>query len=391
MANGIVQDPSQDWNINDITDQVQHPTPSGINIPGTKGVSAYEASRLESTPLMATGAVLDLPQYQGIATRQARDTSDKIINDWLNGFGVVSKERQSPVEQLQPAVAPITPTPVSTLPEGVVSFSLGAPNPVGDQLARDRIARESAASVTGIANQMNNAETLRIEGIQRQRGDQATADLEQQRQLGIVGPSGMSEYEANANRARGIVTAPAVQAARINAVSETARANAGLQSKIYESAIKSNEEWAKLGIQAQDVRSKQQYRQAMVDDLMTKTGLIEPMKLQLAQAKTSADQTKVKRDFAMKALDKLHEDQINEYRDTTMKMGGSTPELQQKFNQIETGYQTAVDNIMSTYPMEGDVRKFGDRIARFVNGKYVDITDQTGKGVVGSENSSGPP
>ena len=367
------------------------------HLPRTGSVSGYEASRLESTPLLATGAALDMPRYQSIATRQAQESSDKIIQDWLNGFGVISKERQSPVESVVPPTTPVTPAPAAPAP----SIVNATPAVTDDYVTRMSNAWEQSGSVPlmgpgGITFQARNQGNAEAEALQLRQD------------LGLSPKTGMAEYEANAARMRedarlqGLVSGlpkktragviegairakSAEETARIGAVAEGAKANTAYQAKIYESAIKSNEEWAKLGIQAQDVQSKMKYRQSMVDDLMTKTGLLEPMKLQLAQTKTSADQTKVKRDFAMKALDKLYETQVNEYRDTTMKMGGNTPELQQKFNQIQSNYQVGIDNIMSMYPLEGDVRKFGDRTAKFVNGKYVDITDQINKGVVGGQ------
>ena len=393
MANGIVGD---EWKL-DTENPYETKPYAGAQIPPGR-VSAFEASRLESTPLMATGAVLDMPQYQSIATRASQDTSDKIIQDWLNGFGVISKERQSPVEPLTPPAAPAAPAAPAPAPSVVNA----APSPVDNYIDRMSRAWEESGSVPLM--QSNGSITFQA----RNQGNAEAEALQLRKDMGLAPKVGMEEYEANAAQMRadarlqgivsglpkktrgGVIEAAmrgrnATEVAGIQGATENVKANTAYQAKIYESAIKSNQDWAKLGIQAQDVQSKMKYRQSQVDDLMTRSGLIEPMKLQLAQAKTSTDQTKIKRDFAMKALDKLHEDQVNEYRDTTMKMGGTTPKQQQEFNQILANYQTGVDNIMSMYPLEGDVRKLGDRIAKFVNGKYVDITDQVNGGVVGGK------
>ncbi len=340
--------------------------------------------------------------FQGIISSQSRETSDKVIQDWLNGFGVISKERQSPVE---PIVAPApSPAPASApTPESSITLSLGAPNPAGDAAARNRIFAGTAAREAGIVNEA----MLQAQDVNRQRAEADFESLQTRRDLGLEPKTGMSEYEANASKmredtrieglikalpanVRGVPIAAALESAgrervaRTGAVSDLTKANTATQYKIYENAIKSQAEWAKLGIQAQDVQSKMKYRESMIDDLITRNGLIEPMKLRLAQAKNSADQVKVRRDFAVHALDKAKEDQMTEYRDKTMKMGGTTPELQEMFNNIQTNYQMGMSNIRKTIPMEGDIDQFGDRVGKFTNGKWVDITDQfNNKGIVG--------
>jgi len=343
----------------------------------TKAPTAREAItgtvssiRRQGLPGAISEAISNMPKYQGIVNEAKEKTSDDLINRWL-----ASAQTGQYQYGITPPVAPATPAPVAPAPS-IVST---APSASTDN-DLDRMSRAWQESGGILLRQPDGSITFQA----RNQGNAEYEALQLRKDLGLAPKTGMEEYEASAARTRGIVTHPSVRAAQIGAVAEIAKASAANQAKIYESAMKSNEEWAKLGIQSQDVQSKMKYRQSQVDDLMTRTGLLEPMKIQLAQAKTSADQTKVKRDFAMHALDKLKEDQINEYRDTTMKMGGQTPEQQQKFNQIESNYQAGVDNIMSMYPLEGDVRKFGDRVAKFVNGKYIDITDQV-KGIVGGQ------
>jgi len=339
------------------------------------GISQRQEELLPGGPSFEPliGGALAGAGYQRIANEESRKTSDKIINDWMAGFGVISKERQSPVE---PLTAPVVPTPVpapTPVPTGIVN----APAPSGESYI-DRMSRQWEEGGSVPLMQPGGVLTF-------QKPGQGTAEMEAlqtRRDLGLEPKAGMAEYEASAARIRGIKEAPSVVAARIGAVAEQQRANIGYQAKIFESAKKSNEDWAKLGIAAGDAKSKAQYRQAQIDDMMTKTGLIEPFKLQLSQAKNGMEARKIRRDFSMQSFHAIFDPMLKRYENSLMPGIPPTKEQQEEFNKLTEMRTNALKNIDDLNPEEGAIREFDDGIGKFTNGTWVKISN---KGVVGGK------
>jgi len=344
------------------------------------------------------------PAYHGslgipkIVHDQARNTSDRYVQDRIQ------QEHNLLYQPIQPT--PIgTPAPATTTqaPTPVVS----APTQTGESYT-DIMSKQWEDYVAGGGGVMRwpSGETSFLSPTKMREASEDLDRLELEKQLGVTPRTGMAEYEAGATRMRersameGIVSGLPrktragviaeslksrgdIERTRIGAISEQEKAKSVSQAKIYESAIKSQADWAKLGISADDVRSKQQYRKAQVDDLMTRTGLLEPMKLQLAQAKTGMESRKIQRDFAMQALDKVFAPRLKEYQDSVMSGMPRTPEQQVQFNKLMKDHDNAIANIDNQFPEEGATRKFEDgRVGRFTNGKWVDITEQS-RGVVG--------
>jgi hypothetical protein len=245
------------------------------------------------------------------------------------------------------------------------------------------------------------------EELARKRGDEAMAELDRQRQLGLVQPTGMVGYEAGAARMRetarieslasklprkeragviaaGLKASSELERAKMAGAAESEKSQMKYAADIYTAAAKSSADWAKLGIDAQDTQSKMQYRKSQVDNLMTRTGLIEPMRLQLTQAKNAVEARKIQRDFAMRALTEDLHARMKEFEGSTIPGMPRTPEQQKKFDNIMNGYQAAIGNINNAFPEEGQTRQFEDgKIGRFVNGQWVDVTSQVQPGVVG--------
>lgn len=378
------------------------------------------------------GQTLNVPQYRSIVTPMSNEVSDRVISRAQENIprgGVYDT-----MESVKPPTAPVAVTPAAptglsrygvtqeslaggvtryTTPEGVMtaapeSFITGAHGRVStDEIARRGVfggIDQSRADMTaGLEGELKFAS----EELARKRSDEAMTELDRQRQLGIVAPTGMAAYEANAAQMRetgriesmasrlprkeragviaeGLKASTELTKTKIAGAAESEKSQMKYAADIYTAAAKSSADWAKLGIDAQDTQSKMNYRKSQVDNLMTRTGLLEPMKLQLSQAKDAVEVRKIQRDFAMRALTEDLHARMKEFEGSTIPGMPRTPEQQKKFENIMNGYQTAIGNINNAFPEEGQTRQFEDgKIGRFINGQWVDVTNQMQAGVVG--------
>lgn len=132
-----------------------------------------------------------------------------------------------------------------------------------------------------------------LQGVSRRRQAQIMS--------GIVGEHFKSEDEMRKALLMGRMGAEASTTAatiRSGSVREAAimRANTEAQ-KMGIDVAKLGLEQQKLGLQAGNIQSEMKLREATINDMMVKSGQIEPMKLALSETKNADERTKVQREF----------------------------------------------------------------------------------------------
>jgi hypothetical protein len=359
-----------------------------------------------------------------LGSRIYQPLSDKIVQDVISrgrpyDTGIGYETERAPVRPTTRATPPAQPTGLErwfegdittenlpgggrryTTSEGVMTagpeeFVTGAHGRVSkDELARQGIFRTADETRRGIVSELEGEERLRTEGIQRQRGDEAYANLEMERALGIVPPTGMAEYEASAGRMReearlggllkglppkeraGVVSdflkgQTESEKTRVGAVSEREKAGITSQYLTSKEAMKSQAEAARLGIAAEDVKSKIQLRRTQMDDLATKTGLLEPMKLKLAQAKDAREANKIRRDTYTKAIQTVFDANRKEFERVHLPGMPLDEAGQKQYNDMVKNYQAQIGELQRLFPEEGETIRHGNEVAIYRNGKWV--------------------
>lgn len=116
-------------------------------------------------------------------------------------------------------------------------------------------------------------------------------------------------------------------------------------------------ETQKLGLQAGNIQSQMRLREAQVNDMMMKTGQIEPMKLALQEAKNSDERTKIQRtawDQANTDLFKQTLASIKAKYQYTPDSPEAIKETQQAFQNFTAGHQVGAIRFAFKGQVEGD-------------------------------------
>ncbi|MBE3137645.1 MAG: hypothetical protein IMZ43_09700 [Thermoplasmata archaeon] len=248
-----------------------------------------------------------------------------------------------------------------------------------DETARrgvvSRIDTETAERERGAETELSNIERLREEGIQRQRYEEGTAERQRRQDLGLEPKLGYAAYEEAGKRMREGVIPPkeraAIEVARIGAVSEAEKARLTSEGVVSAAGIKSQTEAAKLGIQAADVKSKMQLRQAQMDKMLTETGLLAPMKLKLEGAKDAVSRTKIQRDTYETANKQIYDKTTKALQDKFNMGQIDAVTYDTELNALTKGFAERQDMIADKHAMEGQVHSTGVAVMR--NGIWVDL------------------
>jgi len=255
----------------------------------------------------------------------------------------------------------------------------------GDEIARrgviSRIGAETAERERGIETQMENEIRLREESIQRQRYEEGTAERQRRQDLGLEPKLGYAAYEEAAKRMREGVIPPkeraAIEVARIGAVGEREKARLRSEGVISAAGVKAQTEAAKLGIQAADVKSKMQLRQAQMDQMLTQTGLLEPMKLKLQGARDAVSRTKIQRDTLESANKQIYEKETKAL-ETQFGIGQiDLATYNAELRALTQAMAARQSLIIKAHALEGDVLEEPEGRMVMRNGIWVDV--KTGK------------
>ena len=301
--------------------------------------------------------------------------------------------------RIQPQREPIVPTSTlesvwgigrETLPTGATRYTIpgegimtAAPETaatrLGDEAARrgvvGRIGAETAEREHGAETELSNIERLREEGIQRQRYEEGTVERQRREDLGLEPKLGYAAYEEAGKRMREGVIPPkeraAIEVARIGAVSESEKARLTAEGVISATGMKAQTEAAKLGIQAAGIKSTIELNKAKMDDMLTKTGLLEPMKLKLQGARDAVERRKIQRDAYEKASLQIYQGG-QEALKNQLNLGQIDPaKYDTEFKLLSQAYAARQDIISDANPIEGQTHSSGAMILR--NGIWVDI------------------
>lgn len=328
----------------------------------------------------------------------SREVTDRVL-DRTADYATRVEGRIQPQREPQPVVAPrpdlerIWGIGQETLPTGGTRYTVPGEGvmTVGPETRSPATAAfDEEYARTGVMQAARGEEAARERGIiyredvERARRTQAETDarIEEeklQEAAGIIPRRGMAEYEYNAARMR---MTPAERKAQDGATGEAkktyiagraSREAAGIQAEGVVSAagMKAQTEAARLGIQAADVKSKMQLRQSQMDQMLTESGLIGPMKLKLQGAKDDVERKKIQRDF----YDAASKDIFDKKSKALAAQHGigqiDLPTYNAELDKLVKSRVTQQGIISNTYAPEGTVHSDGDKVMR--NGIWVDI------------------
>lgn len=368
-------------------------------VPSHRPELGTQASRfsnsLEGQKIMSERATLIPHVSEGFRTPKGIDKiSQGIIDDTLSR-SVLPLEVSKNVAPSDTQVGGIVNQPnVFTTQGGTITAEPETDaTRLGDTRAREQMfATAKSTSVEG-ERLAGGVFRDREEMIQRQRSDAAMAELEEQRELGIVPRSGYVAYEQASERMRrerglksllssvpkskraGIVqqfvsSEGELEKEKIKGISEKAKSKeAGIVA-----AQKNQVEAAKLGIQAQDTASKIQLRRAEMGKIAEEYGLYKPMEARLKIAKDATERMKIQRETYTQALTKSYEGEkakfLQDYPSGTV----GNPEAEKKWKTIQDNYIAKIAAVEDEFPAPGRKKVLPSGKVAFFDpsvGKYV--------------------
>ena len=243
----------------------------------------------------------------------------------------------------------------------------------------DRLGREEEERYRGVV-----AETTYREQVERAKRTQAETDARMEEQIlqelaGLRPRTGIRELGAVERWGK---KTPAEEKARAEALGETQKAYitgrasreaAGIQAEGVVSAagMKAQTEAARLGIQAAGVKSTMELNRARIDDMLARTGLLEPTKLKLQAAKNADDRRKIMLESAEAASKDIYEKEMKAL-ENQLNLGFISPPDYQVAVARQTKARAERYNIISDEnPFEGRVHSSGTMVFR--NGVWVDL------------------
>jgi hypothetical protein len=284
-------------------------------------------------------------------------------------------------------------------PEGVATVEKLWPGSteqrISEERARQGVYRSADLTRQGVITEattrFENERKLAEEQRQREESGAAASELEAQRAAGIVPLTGMAEYEANVARSREewaasklppkerAIVQSALAEKRYGAKEEGVKQYLAGKSSVEAAQVRSDWERAnaaeknaieaqKIGIAYGNAKSLAEYRNAQIQDMMVKTGYLEPMKLALQQAKNATDKAKIQRDFKSRALQDIYKPPIDALSQQLAVMPNDEG-IKSQLKSLQDEYASHMDVLIDQYPMDGEVKIMPSGKKRVFNGE----------------------